>query len=117
MRFRSVGGSSECLHQTEREDIVTCVSWNDGSYFVVRSGIRGSETTPDYHLHQSHCCDITSWTVVDPASCSVWRLARIFTIGSFWTFRAGLEKYIQSRHSILRKIRGSGHSRKYASAR
>src|SRR6266478_740628 len=26
MRFRSVGGSLESLHQTEREDIVTCIN-------------------------------------------------------------------------------------------
>jgi hypothetical protein len=37
---------------------------------------------------------------------------RIFVIGSFWTFRAGLEKYIQYRHGFLRAIYGRVHPRK-----
>jgi hypothetical protein len=37
---------------------------------------------------------------------------RIFVIGPFWTFRAGLEKYIQYRHGFLRAICGRVHPRK-----
>ena len=46
-----VGGCSDSLHQTKREDTITCVGWDDGPYFVIRSGTRGSETAPDHDLH------------------------------------------------------------------